>query len=151
MPDYQYTKVNDRQKFDLAHLAKMFQEIEIFIEHHAEPGRRRSIAITNLEQAAMWAAKAIAKPEPGTEQPAPPSPPPPPLPLPPPPPPLPPQVTEQIDAPNAPNAPWRNSFGAHYTPKYYYRDYWPTRTSLASMMAAARRSASSRLASALWP
>ena len=111
MPDYQYTKVNDRQKFDLAHLAKMFHEIENFIESHAGPGRRRSIAITNLEQAAMWAAKAISKPEPGTEQPAPPSPPPPPLP---------PQVTEQIDtanAPNAPNAPWRDSFGAHYTPE----------------------------------
>ena len=64
MSDYKYSKVTAEQGDTLLHLAIKFEALERYITSVVPVGRRRSLAIARLEEAAMWASKATAKPEP---------------------------------------------------------------------------------------
>ena len=66
MPDYGYKEIDYHQRVVIANLVRRFEEIEAYINQEVPEGRRRSLAITKLEEAAMWAAKAVSKPEPNT-------------------------------------------------------------------------------------
>lgn len=90
MPDYGYSKVTDDQNATLKNLAMKFAVLESYITSVVPAGRRRSLAITSLEEAAMWASKAISKPEPVKNE-------------------LP-RIPAQIDAP------WPDSFGKTFIP-----------------------------------
>lgn len=60
-PTFGYTAVTAEQSEILALLNREFTTLESRILRHVPVGRRQSLALTNLEQAAMWAAKAVAK------------------------------------------------------------------------------------------
>ena len=61
MPDYGYKEVGSLQKLVLEGLNEKFKELEQYIENNVPIGRRRSLSITKIEEAAMWAAKAVSK------------------------------------------------------------------------------------------
>lgn len=67
MPDYGYTKVEDYQKDIMERLSSRFKDLEWFILAVVPEGRRRALALTKLEEAAMWAAKAVSKDSPAPE------------------------------------------------------------------------------------
>jgi hypothetical protein len=56
-----YTKkdFNPSGKSEVQAIKDMTEELINYIENSVPAGRRRSIAITNYEQAAMWAVKAV--------------------------------------------------------------------------------------------
>jgi hypothetical protein len=60
MTDTSYTKTdfNPSGKESVADIKAKTEELITFIERNVPEGRRRSLAITNYEQAAMWAVKA---------------------------------------------------------------------------------------------
>lgn len=66
MSDYRYTKVDDGQKKLLDRLSTEFEYLDEVITRFVPVGRRRALALTNLEQAAMWASKAVSKDWPET-------------------------------------------------------------------------------------
>lgn len=46
---------------ETAALKRQFNDLASAIEASVLPGRRKSLALTNLEQAAMWAVKALTQ------------------------------------------------------------------------------------------
>ena len=67
MSDYGYKEVGYSQRVVLENLVRRFESLEAYINKEVPEGRRRSLVITKLEEAAMWAAKAVSKPEPKRE------------------------------------------------------------------------------------
>lgn len=51
---------NPSGKPEIDAIKRAFKDAESVLLANTEPGRRQSIALTNLEQAAMWAVKAAA-------------------------------------------------------------------------------------------
>lgn len=51
---------SEQETHDIAELCEHFSEMGCDIERLCPPSRERSLALTNLEQSAMWATKAIA-------------------------------------------------------------------------------------------
>lgn len=45
---------------DIAAIKQAAIDFELIIKQHSRPGRRQSVALTQLETAAMWAVKAAA-------------------------------------------------------------------------------------------
>lgn len=56
---YRYHKPTEAQIKHMDHLREMFSELNQAIIDSSVPCRERALALTNLEQAAMWANKAI--------------------------------------------------------------------------------------------
>lgn len=61
IPTFGYVSVTPEQRDVLNELDAHFSSLEARIKKHVPAGRKQSLALTNLEQAAMWAAKAVAK------------------------------------------------------------------------------------------
>lgn len=49
---------NPSGKKEVAEIKRMTEELMTFLRENVPPNRERSLAITNYEQAAMWAVKA---------------------------------------------------------------------------------------------
>lgn len=60
-PTFGYTAVDVEQQSILSDLNDHFASLEARIKKFVPAGRRQSLALTHLEQSAMWAAKAVAK------------------------------------------------------------------------------------------
>ena len=58
---FSYDAVNETQAQAIAQLRVKFTELEQAIDLFVPAGRRRSLALTNLEEAALWTNKAIVK------------------------------------------------------------------------------------------
>ena len=56
---YAYHKPSDGGVAKIAQLRRAFSDLQTLIEELAPNSRERSIAVTNLESAAMWAIKAV--------------------------------------------------------------------------------------------
>lgn len=64
---YAYHKPGLKGFQDVQKLRQAFGAIHETVEHLAPPSRERSVALTNLEQAAMWAIKAVVHNDPESE------------------------------------------------------------------------------------
>lgn len=51
--------VNDEQQFAISELRNQYKQLEVVIDAYCPPGRYKSLALTALEQAAIWSNKAI--------------------------------------------------------------------------------------------
>jgi hypothetical protein len=60
-PTFGYTPVSLEQTSILSDLNDHFTSLETRIKKFVPAGRRQSLALTHLEESAMWASKAIAK------------------------------------------------------------------------------------------
>ncbi len=59
MPNYQFREANEAQRNAMQAIRKGFETLEELMLLYIVPSRETSLAITNLEQAAMWAIKAV--------------------------------------------------------------------------------------------
>lgn len=64
---YQYHKPSKDGLDKVAKLREAFSTIDDIVQDVAPQSRERSLAITNLEQAAMWAIKAVVVNDPESE------------------------------------------------------------------------------------
>jgi hypothetical protein len=64
---YQYHKPSDDGLAKTAKLRKAFSDLDDLIRANSPTGREQAVAITNLEQAAMWAIKAVVVNDPKSE------------------------------------------------------------------------------------
>ncbi len=64
---YAYHKPGEESLKTITELREAFSELHEKIESLAPPSRERSVAITNLETAAMWAIKAVVCNDPESE------------------------------------------------------------------------------------
>lgn len=53
-------ELNDTQKHLVNMFKQYFEDVESMIEHNLNNGRYRSLALTSLEEAAMWVNKSIS-------------------------------------------------------------------------------------------
>lgn len=53
-------KFNPSGKAEITQCKEMFQALEGWVNANIQPGRRRSLALTHMETAAMYAVKALA-------------------------------------------------------------------------------------------
>lgn len=58
---FRYSAVNEEQKAVLEDLNHQFTMLELLIQKTVPAGRGQALALTHLEQASMWANKAVAK------------------------------------------------------------------------------------------
>lgn len=56
---FNYMKVDEEQKGNMESVRKGAKELEKHIELNCPPSREKSLAITKLEEAIMWANKSI--------------------------------------------------------------------------------------------
>lgn len=63
MRTFDYSAINDKQKLALDTLNALYTALEQTIDELAPTGRRKSLALTNLEQSSMWVNKSISKGE----------------------------------------------------------------------------------------
>ena len=64
---YQYHKPSAEGLDKVAKLREAFSAIDDIVQQIAPSSRERSLAITNIEQAAMWAIKAVVVNDPESE------------------------------------------------------------------------------------
>lgn len=64
---YQYHKPSAEGLEKVAKLREAFSTIDDIVQQLAPSSRERSLAITNIEQAAMWAIKAVVVNDPESE------------------------------------------------------------------------------------
>ena len=64
---YQYHKPSADGLDKVAKLREAFSTVDDIVQELAPSSRERSLAITNLEQAAMWAIKAVVVHDPESE------------------------------------------------------------------------------------
>lgn len=64
---YAYHKPSTEGLRKITRLRQAFSDLTEDILHHAPESRERSVALTNLEQAAMWAIKAVVCNDPESE------------------------------------------------------------------------------------
>ena len=64
---YQYHKPSEEGLDKITKLRQAFSDLHDLIEMHAPSSREKSVAITNLETAAMWAIKALVYNDPESE------------------------------------------------------------------------------------
>lgn len=60
MPNYQFREANEEQRAQMERIRDTFEWLEAVIRQNSTiSSREQTLAITNLEQAAMWAIKAV--------------------------------------------------------------------------------------------
>lgn len=59
MPNYQFREADGEQRIKMQTIRDTFEKLEAVIKLNTSPSREQSTAITRLEEAAMWAIKAV--------------------------------------------------------------------------------------------
>lgn len=57
--------LSEAQQQVVADIREVFEAVGLGLQEQIQPGRELSIALTNLEQSAMWAIKAVSREEQG--------------------------------------------------------------------------------------